>query len=107
MQAYVCAQLGASFIAPPTSTMADVFADSASTTPVIYIALAGVDAAAPLKSYAASLSAAAQGRLVSISLGQGQGAIAEAAIEAATISGSWVRAPATPVPTARAQGVGM
>lgn len=91
VQAYVSSQLGPAFVSSSAASVADVFADSSNSTPIIFIGVAGVDASAPLKAYMDGLGASAENRLVAISLGQGQGAVAEAAIEAAAMNGTWVR----------------
>ena len=73
VQNYVVGELGERFITPPPFDLAKIYADSTSTSPLIFILSPGSDPFASLSSFAAIKKK----QIKAISLGQGQGPIAE------------------------------
>ncbi len=69
---YVVNELGEKFISPPPFDLAKVYADSSSTSPLIFILSPGSDPFASLKTF----SNAKKKNIKPISLGQGQGPVA-------------------------------
>jgi dynein heavy chain len=69
---YVVNELGEKFILPPPFDLAKIYADSSSTSPLIFILSPGSDPFASLSSFAA----AKKKNIKPISLGQGQGPVA-------------------------------
>lgn len=91
MHRYVSSTLGPSFADPPAAKLADVFADSTATMPIVLTMAQGADALAELGAFAAAQGGRAVGRgLQLVSLGQGQGPVAEALVRVAMRSGDWV-----------------
>lgn len=85
-QNYVVAELGEKFISPPPFDLAKIYADSSSTSPLIFILSPGSDPFASLSSFAQ-----AKKRIIKpISLGQGQGPVAEKMIQEGQKTGDWV-----------------
>eukprot|EP00698_Gefionella_okellyi_P007692 TRINITY_DN1880_c0_g3_i1.p1 TRINITY_DN1880_c0_g3~~TRINITY_DN1880_c0_g3_i1.p1 ORF type:complete len:4251 (-),score=1210.42 TRINITY_DN1880_c0_g3_i1:76-12828(-) len=83
-----CKQLGAKFVEPPQFDLQGAFSDSAAQIPLIFVLSSGADPVSELMRFAD-----AQGQvrtLNSISLGQGQGKIAQEAVAVAVKMGSWV-----------------
>ena len=66
-------ELGKKFIQPPPFDLNKSFSDSTNKTPIIFVLSPGADPIAELK----KLSMQKQVRFESLSLGQGQGAIAK------------------------------
>jgi dynein heavy chain, axonemal len=93
LQVFVVDRLGPSFVAHTGGTTADVYADSSPTTPIIYMILPGVDVLASLERFARLNGFVLGDKLHAISLGQGQGASAGAAIQRGTREGHWVCLP--------------
>eukprot|EP00933_Yihiella_yeosuensis_P041142 TRINITY_DN35573_c0_g1_i1.p1 TRINITY_DN35573_c0_g1~~TRINITY_DN35573_c0_g1_i1.p1 ORF type:complete len:1671 (-),score=457.77 TRINITY_DN35573_c0_g1_i1:233-5206(-) len=85
---YISDQIGKQFVEPPTFDIAKSFADSANTTPLIFILSPGTDPVSDVIAFADKLNMAK--RFESISLGQGQGPKASKLIENAQGSGGWV-----------------
>ena len=83
---YVKSTLGEEFTEPPQFNLLNSFRDSKNSTPIIFILSPGADPTASLYTFASKQGIALEG----ISLGQGQGVIAEALIQKATAAGSWV-----------------
>ncbi|CAM9655666.1 unnamed protein product [Choristocarpus tenellus] len=82
--------MGETFVKPPVFDLGACFDDSSSTTPLVFILSPGSDPmGAVLKShkYLASLP---HTQVTYISLGQGQGPVAERMIAKAEVEGSWV-----------------
>ena len=76
-QNYIVGELGEKFISPPPFDLAKVYSDSNSTSPLIFILSPGSDPFASLSSFAQ-----AKKRIIKpISLGQGQGPVAEKMIQ--------------------------
>ena len=79
-------ELGQKYIEPPPFDLEGTFADSTSTSPLVFILSPGVDPMLELLKFAES-----KGRKVdSISLGQGQGPHAERMIKAGQKEGYWI-----------------
>ena len=77
VQNYVVAELGEKFISPPPFDLAKIYADSNSVSPLIFILSPGSDPFASLSSFAQSKKK----MIKPISLGQGQGPVAEKMIQ--------------------------
>ena len=90
MHRFVSATLGPSFADPPPARLADVFADSSATTPIVLTVAQGADAMAELGAFAAAQGRAVGRGLQLLSLGQGQGPVAEALVRVAMRNGDWV-----------------
>ncbi|KAK1121659.1 hypothetical protein K0M31_009971 [Melipona bicolor] len=89
VQSFVEAELGSQFIEPPPFDLASTYADSNCCIPLIFILTPGTDPAQLLLTFADEQGYSVN-RLFSISLGQGQGPIAEEIIQTAVIVGNWV-----------------
>ena len=83
---YVAEVLGQRFIEPPPFDLATPYGDSSPTTPMIFVLSSGAD----INMYLNDLCANVGAKMASISLGQGQGPIAEAAFKQGADMGSWV-----------------
>jgi dynein heavy chain, axonemal len=86
---FVRAQLGDSYTTPPPFDLEGAYADSTSQTPIVFVLSPGADPIDYLLKLAKSKGKAGPG-LRMISLGQGQGPIAERMMEGARRSGDWV-----------------
>jgi dynein heavy chain len=67
-----------------------VYADSSAATPLVLTVAQGADAMAELGSFAASEGRAVGRGLQLLSLGQGQGPVAEAVVRLCMRNGDWV-----------------
>lgn len=90
MHRFVSTTLGPSFADPPATKLSDVFADSSAVTPLILTVAQGADPMADLAAFAVSKGRAVGRGLQLLSLGQGQGPIAEALVRMAMRNGDWV-----------------
>ncbi|KAL5267409.1 hypothetical protein ACHWQZ_G004450 [Mnemiopsis leidyi] len=90
MQNFVIEKLGQYFVEPPTFDLAACFADSACFTPLIFVLSPGADPMASLLKLASEHGFSGEKAPQAISLGQGQGPIAEQMIDDALIMGTWV-----------------
>ena len=78
------------FMTADASGLLDVFPDTNARTPVIFVLSTGADPTAQLQRFAEKKGWTARERLHMISLGQGQGRIAETLLAAAMKSGDWI-----------------
>ena len=88
LQQFISKEMTTKFIEPPPFDMKSCFSDSRCYTPLIFVLTPG---AAPMTELLKLADEMGYGnKLVAISLGQGQGPIAENAIQDAAQKGSWV-----------------
>ncbi|XP_055888364.1 dynein axonemal heavy chain 1-like isoform X4 [Biomphalaria glabrata] len=87
MQNLVAQVLGQKFIEPQTTDLSDVFKESSTTTPLVFVLSTGTDPAGSLYSFAETLKFSK--KLSAISLGQGQGPRAEMLMKLAMDKGGW------------------
>lgn len=80
--------MGLKFVLPPPFDISKSFAESSCLIPLIFILSPGSDPMEALTSFAEAMNF--QERFHSISLGQGQGPIAQKLIERAQYNGEWV-----------------
>lgn len=85
---YIRKSLGEEYISMPTFELGKVFADTNSATPLIFILSPGSDPVASVLKFAKESGYA--DRLHIISLGQGQGPIAQELVKRSVITGDWV-----------------
>lgn len=90
MHRFVSTTLGPSFADPSAARLSDVYADSSATTPIILTVAQGADAMTDLGAFAAGQGRAVGRGLQLLSLGQGQGPVAEALVRLAMRNGDWV-----------------
>lgn len=88
VQVVVTESMGQKFIEPPPFDLPSTYRDSTPATPLVFVLSAGADPAADLWKFAEEMRFTR--KLDSISLGQGQGPIAEKMIADATQRGAWV-----------------
>lgn len=87
---FIKANLGSEFIDIPPLDLHKAFKDTTHSTPMIFVLSTGSDPVSGLMKFASSPSIGMQERLRIISLGQGQGPIAEEIMRKAMVSGDWV-----------------
>ncbi|EFJ52773.1 dynein heavy chain 3 [Volvox carteri f. nagariensis] len=87
---YVVLTMGPQFADPPPTSLPELFADSTPATPIIFILSQGADPSAAITRFAGNMGRPMGQRLHMISLGQGQGPRAEAALQAAMKCGDWL-----------------
>ncbi|KAG1666392.1 hypothetical protein FOA52_006501 [Chlamydomonas sp. UWO 241] len=87
---YVSRALGPKFIESPAASLADIYKDSGPATPIIFILSQGADPTAGLSKFAESKGMEEGSSLRVISLGQGQGPIAESILSYSMRRGGWV-----------------
>lgn len=80
--------MGLSFVIAPPFDISKAYADSSCLIPLIFLLSAGSDPMGELMKFAESMNYLE--RFESISLGQGQGPIAQRMIEQAQTEGSWI-----------------
>ncbi|CAF4752613.1 unnamed protein product [Pieris macdunnoughi] len=85
---YVSTCLGNVFIESPTVQLSTLYADTAAPIPLVFVLSTGSDPFAAFLKFATEMGM--RDRLHSISLGQGQGPVAEKMINAAKPKGDWV-----------------
>ena len=88
MQIFVSANLGQRFIEPPPLHLPTCYKDSTSVQPLVFVLSAGADPGEMLLKFADELKMGK--KLGTISLGQGQGPIAEKMMSLAAERGTWV-----------------
>jgi dynein heavy chain len=88
VQTFITEVMGTRFIEPPPFDMKECYGDSKCSTPLIFVLTPGAAPMTELMKLAEEMGMAS--RLVAISLGQGQGPIAENAIQDASDKGTWV-----------------
>lgn len=85
---YVSVELGKPFVESPQVSLHLLYKDTSSTVPLIFILSPGSDPFASFQKFAAEFGMLE--KLRSISLGQGQGTIAEKLIKNGRIKGEWI-----------------
>jgi dynein heavy chain len=88
MQIYLSKNLGQQFVEPQTVELSVIYNESTNTTPILFILSLGTDPATDLYKFADKLKMTK--KLLSISLGQGQGPTAKAMLKESLESGNWV-----------------
>ncbi|XP_052743009.1 dynein axonemal heavy chain 1-like [Bicyclus anynana] len=88
LQDYVVSGLGARFVEPQPADLAALYAESDPLAPIIFVLSTGTDPAADLLKFADKMKMGK--RFESISLGQGQGPLAEAMMRVGCDFGNWV-----------------
>ncbi|CAH0718440.1 unnamed protein product, partial [Brenthis ino] len=88
LQDYVVTGLGARFVEPQPADLAALYAESDPLAPIIFVLSTGTDPAADLLKFADKMKMGK--RFESISLGQGQGPLAEAMMKVGCDFGNWV-----------------
>jgi dynein heavy chain len=90
-QEYVVAEMGRKFVEPPSFSAEISFAESSAFTPLVFILSKGQDISGIVDDFAKKMGFdPMQGRLSSISLGQGQGSKAVQLLKKAKDEGTWV-----------------
>jgi dynein heavy chain len=89
IQDFVAEEMGKSFIDPPSFDLGACYADSNCCSPLLFVLTSGADPMTELIKFADSQNMGGN-KLFSISLGQGQGPIAEEGIKKAIDHGTWV-----------------
>jgi len=87
---FISKQLGKQFIGSKPLLLDEVFQDTSNVTPIIFILSVGADPSGMLQRFGEKLDRRAGEKLHMISLGQGQGPIAETLIAKSQKSGDWV-----------------
>ena len=87
-ESIVAEKLGKSFTESPPIVLAEIFPDTSSTTPIIFVLSTGSDPTGALIKFAEDRGMLP--KFQSISLGQGQGPVAERLVAASTKAGNWV-----------------
>jgi len=87
IQNFITEKIGQQFIDPPTFNLGACYRDSSNISPLIFVLSAGSDPIADFKKFAEESDMGS--RIESVSLGQGQEAKAEKAIEKARTTGGW------------------
>ncbi|BBN19721.1 hypothetical protein Mp_8g13060 [Marchantia polymorpha subsp. ruderalis] len=87
---FVTAHLGQKFVGSVPLQLEEIFKDTSCINPVIFILTTGADPSGMLQRFAEKMDRKAGDRLHMISLGQGQGPVAETLIMKSRKSGDWV-----------------
>lgn len=88
MQDFLIEKMGQQFIEPITSDLSAMYKESAPTVPLIFVLSTGTDPAYDLFKFADKMKMTK--RTFAISLGQGQGPLAERLIKEGVEIGNWV-----------------
>jgi len=88
VKTFVKAQLGAVYIESPAFDLEGTLTDSTNITPIIFVLSAGADPIAYLNALA--VNKGMKEKFKAISLGQGQGVIAQRIIQEGQAAGNWV-----------------
>jgi dynein heavy chain len=86
---YIVSQAGKAFVEPPPFDLASSYADSNCCSPLVFVLSPGADPMTELLRFAESKRMTGN-KVMSISLGQGQGPIASKMIQQGLQNGSWV-----------------
>ena len=86
VMSFVAEQMGQQYIEPPPFDLLACYADSSCSTPLIFVLTPGAD---PMTELFKASEAVGAKKLLVISMGQGQGEIAEQAISEAQDKGTW------------------
>ncbi|XP_056119629.1 dynein axonemal heavy chain 3 [Rhinichthys klamathensis goyatoka] len=89
VQKFIVDNMGRAFIEPPTFNLAESYSDSNCCSPLIFVLSPGTDPTAGLLKFADDLGMGGS-KTQTISLGQGQGPVAEQLIKVALTNGNWV-----------------
>ncbi|VDO05387.1 unnamed protein product [Rodentolepis nana] len=89
VQNFIVSHIGRQFLEPPAFDLADSYNDSNCCTPLIFILSSGSDPLNALMRFGADKGIKPT-EMQTISLGQGQGPLAERLIKAGIVDGSWV-----------------
>jgi dynein heavy chain, axonemal len=87
---FISSNLGQPFIDIPPLELGKAFKDTSPGSPLIFILSTGSDPVSSLMKYAGSTKIGMQDKLQMISLGQGQGPIAEELVRKGAAAGEWV-----------------
>ncbi|XP_050431121.1 dynein axonemal heavy chain 1-like [Adelges cooleyi] len=88
LQDFLIRNIGARFVEPQSSDLGEMYKDSTPTVPLIFILSVGTDPASGLYKLADKMKMTK--RFFSISLGQGQGPLAESLYDEAITAGNWI-----------------
>ena len=88
MQNFVSANIGERFIEPPAFEIGKCFKDASNVMPIVFVLTSGADPFEALMKFAEEMKFGK--KLVPVSLGQGQGPIAEKQMNQAMERGTWV-----------------
>lgn len=87
---YVARQLGPQYVESPAISLADIFPDTTPSKAIIFILSQGADPTTALSRFAESVGRGVGRGLHIVSLGQGQGPVAESIVHVAMKTGDWV-----------------
>ncbi|KAK3243833.1 hypothetical protein CYMTET_46533 [Cymbomonas tetramitiformis] len=87
---FVREMMGDRFVENPPFSLDDIYKDTSKVTPIIFILSTGADPTGMLQRFGSKMKREPGERLHIISLGQGQGPIAEATVQKGLKAGDWV-----------------
>lgn len=90
IEEFIKTELGSHFIGRTPLQLEEVFKDTTNTTPIIFILTTGADPTGMLQRFGEKVDKKPGEKLHMISLGQGQGPIAEALVAKSRKTGDWV-----------------